>query len=101
MCFKATAIERRYLAACAKKAELTISTYVHKLVMERKLKEQPTLPPEVIAFKGQLYHLCGLLLPFSQKRLDGDDFNALERAEIKYMIQSVGELTLQIKKHLK
>jgi hypothetical protein len=98
---KVTAIEKRYLEACAKKAELCVATYVHRLVTERRLKKPATLPPEVIAFKGQLLHLCGELYPFSQKRLDGEEFNALERAEVKQIIQTAGELTRQIKNNLK
>lgn len=98
---KVTAIEKRYLQACAKKAELSVSTYVHRLVTERRLKKPATLPPEVFAFKGQLLHLCGALHPFSQKRLDGDDFNVLERAEIKQIIQNAAELARQINNNLK
>jgi hypothetical protein len=98
--FYVTSIERRYLEACAKAAKMTLSTYVHAVVTERRVKKLPTLPPDVLAFKGQLFHLCGLLQPFSQKRLDGDEFNALERAEVKQIIQTADELARQIKNHL-
>jgi len=95
-----SSIELRYLIGCAKQAGVTRSEYVRRVVLEGKIKKDPTLAPEVLAFKGHLLHLCGLLEPFSRKRLDGDDLNALDRAEVKQIIHDVGEMTRQLKNHL-
>jgi len=93
-------VEQRYLSAHAQKASLTLSAFIRKLAMEGAGKKAPALPPEVLAFRGQLLHLCGLLEPFSRKRLDGDDLNALDRAEVKHIIQTVADIARQLKDHL-
>jgi len=98
--FYVTAIEKRYLEACAKQVGLSVAKYMHTMALEKRLKKPVTLPPELLAFKGQLYHLCSVLEPFSHRRLDGEEFNALERAEVKQIIQTVGDLVRQIKNYL-
>jgi DNA-binding transcriptional MerR regulator len=98
--FSVSTIEQRYLIACAQKAGLSISAFIRKVVLEGAGKKAPALPPEALAFRGQLLHLCGLLEPFSRKRLDGDDLNALERAEVKHIIQTIADIARHLKEHL-
>ncbi|HEY4290587.1 MAG TPA: hypothetical protein VGN00_25980 [Puia sp.] len=95
-----TSLEKRWLSVRAKQVGLSTCDYIRKLAMAGKLDKDPALPPEVLAFRGQLHHLCGILHPFTQKRLDGDEFNSLERAEIKQIITTVGNILQQLKNHL-
>ena len=98
--FMVSTIEQRYLIAAAQKAGLRTSAFIRKVVLEGAGKKTPALPPEALAFRGQLLHLCGLLEPLTRKRLDGDDLNALERAEVKHIIQTIADIARQLKKHL-
>jgi hypothetical protein len=41
--------------------------------------------------------LAGLLHPFQRKRLDGDELNALERAEVRDVIRQVQSVIQQLK----
>jgi len=59
--FYVTAIEKRCLEACAKQAGLSVAKYMHTMALEKRLKKPVTLPPELLAFKGQLYHLCSIV----------------------------------------
>jgi hypothetical protein len=93
--------EKRFLVIRAKEAKMSVSQYIRQLVLDQKLKDPPTLPAEVLAFKGQLYQLCGTLQPFSLKHLDNKEWNALDRAEAKHLIRSIEEVIGQLKNQLK
>src|SRR5579872_5085358 len=95
-----TKIELRYIQACAKKEGLTVPRYLHRLAVQGFINKDKSLPPEVLAFRGQLQHLAGVLHPIARKRLGGDDLNALERAELKQTMAEINNLLLQIKKFL-
>jgi len=45
-----------------------------------------------------LMEVAALLHPLSRKRLDGDDFNALERAEAREVIRQLLALIENVKK---
>jgi hypothetical protein len=96
--FSLTHLERRYLQTCARKAGVSISTYLHGMMLQGYPKKAEPLPPEVRAAIGQLMQAAALLHPFSRKRLDGDDLNALERAEAREVIRQVQSLIQEIKK---
>ena len=95
-----TKIELVYIQACAKKEGLTVPRYLHRLALQGYIHKDKSLPQEVLAFRGQLQHLAGLLHPIARKRLDGDDLNALERAELKQTMVEINNLLSQIKKFL-
>jgi hypothetical protein len=89
-------IEKRFLDARAKQARIPTRDYIRTLALEGKIKKEPALPPEFLSVRAQLHHACSLLFPFSTKRLDGDELNALERAEAKQLIQTIRELVTQL-----
>ena len=95
-----TLIEKRYIEACAKKESLTVPRYLHRLAVQGFTHRDKSLPPEVLAFRGQLQHLAGLLHPIARKRLDGDDLNALERAGLKQTMAEINDLLSQMKKFI-
>src|SRR5258708_39040109 len=93
-----TEIEKRYVEACAKKAGLILSHYVRQQALQGFVPKEKILPAEVLAFRGTLLHLAGQLQPLARKRLDGDELNALERAELRRTRESIDEVLSQIKK---
>ncbi len=97
--FYCTKSERRYIDVSAKKAGCSRFKYLGHILLRGYVDKVRTLPPEVLAFQGQLMHLAGILFPISKKRLDGEDLNALERAEVKQAIRELEELYSQIKNH--
>lgn len=95
--FQCTHFEKRHLAVCAKKAGQSMSHYLHGMMLHGYPDKPKALPPEVLAAVGELMRLAALLHPLSRKRLDGDDFTALERAEAKEVIRQVEALIQHVK----
>lgn len=95
-----TATEKRFIEIRARKAGFSASEYLREMGLHDYLKKPKTLPPEVLAFDGQLLQMAGLLQPLALKRLDGDEFNALERATVKQRIRDIENLIFQIKNYL-
>ena len=77
-----------------------MSGYVRDGALQGFTHKDRSLPPEVLAFQGQLAEVCGLLEVIARKRLDGDEVNALERAQLKEVCKSLQGFLEQIKKHL-
>jgi len=98
--FFCTPAEKVYIRSCAKKAGKTLSGYVRDGALQGFPHKDKSLPPEVLAFKGQLAEVCGLLEVIMRKRLDGDELNALERAQLKDVCRSLQQFLEQINKHL-
>ena len=97
---RCTAIENRYIEACARKAGLTVPLYLRQQALQGFVPKEKILPAEVLAFRGTLLHLAGELYPLVRKRLDGDELNALERAELKRTREAIDAILSQIKKLL-
>ncbi|HLZ86180.1 MAG TPA: hypothetical protein VKQ52_03020 [Puia sp.] len=98
--FYCTKVQDRYVRAMAKKAGLAVPEYLRRQALAGFVPKEKTLPPEVLSFCGQLRHLAGLLHPIARKRLDGDDLNALERAELKQTKAQIDDILSHIKKSL-
>jgi hypothetical protein len=95
--FKCTHLEKKYLQVCAKKAGLTPSHYLRGMMLQGYPKKPKVIPEEIQTMVGRLMEVAALLHPFSRKRLDAEDFNALERAEARQVIRQVEMLIQQIK----
>jgi hypothetical protein len=96
--FQCTQLEKRYLQVCAQKAGLSISYYLHGMMLQGYPAKPRAMPEDVRVALGQLMQVAGLLDPFWRKRLDHEEFNALERAEAREVIRQVQALVQQIKK---
>ena len=92
-----TQLEKKYIEVCAKKAGLRVSRYLHGILLQSYSKTPKTLPPETRSLVSELMRLAGLLHPFQRKRLDGDELNALERAEVRDVIRQVQSVIQQLK----
>jgi hypothetical protein len=90
-------MEKRYLALCAQKAGLSMSRYLHGLMLQDFPDKPKSLPQDVQTAIGQLMQVAALLHPFSRRRLDGDDLTAIDRAEVKEVIRQIEALIQQIK----
>ena len=84
-----TATEKSYIDLRARAAGLSASAYIRELGLKDYPNKPKTLPPEVMAFNGQLAQLTGSLELIARRRLDGDDLNALERAELQALARQV------------
>jgi hypothetical protein len=98
--FYCNQVEQAYIKACAKKAGKTVADYMRRGAMQGFEGKDKSLSSKVLAFQGQLAHVCGLLEVIARKRLDGDELNALERAQLNEIRQSLQETFEQIKQHL-
>lgn len=92
-----TPTEKKYIEIRARNAGFSASEYLRELGLKDYLKKQKTLPPEVLAFIGQLSQLAATLSLIARKRLDNEDLNALERAEIQQLRKELSQLIDQIK----
>ena len=98
--FACSQVEKLYIKSCAKKAAKSLSAYVREGALQGFEHKDKSLPQEVLAFQGQLAQVCGLLEVIARKRLDGEDLNALERAQLNGVRNSLQEFLQQIKPHL-
>ena len=77
-----------------------MSKYVLEQALQGFPQKDKSLPTEVLAFQGQLAQVCGLLEVIVRKRLDGDELNALERAQLKEVNQLLQKFLEHIKQYL-
>jgi hypothetical protein len=98
--FRCSQVEKVYIKSCAKKAGKFLSDYVREGALQGFAHKDKSLPPEVLAFQGQLAQACGLLEVIVRKRLDGDELNALERAQLKEVRQLLEEFLEHIKQYV-
>lgn len=98
--FFCTLVEKAYIRSCAKKAHKSVSAYVRDGAVEGFMHKDKSLPAEVLAFEGQLAQVCGDLEVIARKRLDGDELNALERAQLSETRKSLQSIFDQIKIYL-
>ena len=92
-----TITEKRYIAARSRSLGFPPAVYLRELGLTGDGKKPRTLPPPVLAFNGQLAQIIGSLEIISRRRLDGDDLNALERAELQALAKAVKQLMQDIK----
>ena len=95
-----TPTEKRYIEIRARKAHLSASEYVREMGLKDYLKKPRTLPPEVLAFIGQLLQLEASIQIIARRRLNEEDLNHLERAQLKYLAAQLEKLIQQIKTYL-
>ena len=95
-----TLTEKRFIDAQARKANCSSSEFMREMGLRDYAKRPKTLPPEVLAFIGQLNHLSALLQPLARKRMDGDELNAIERALVQQQLSALQQLIPQIKNYL-
>jgi len=95
-----TPTEKRFIEIRARKAHLSTSEYIRELGLKDYLKRPRSLPPEVLAFNGQLLQLEASLQLIARRRLNEEDLNHLERAQLKYLAAQLEKLIETIKTHL-
>jgi hypothetical protein len=100
VCFACSPAEHMYIRACAKKAGKSLSAYIRQGAIQGYTHKDKSLPPEVLTLRGQLAQVCGLLDVIARKRLDAEDLNALDRAQLNEVRRSLQEFLEQIKQHL-
>jgi hypothetical protein len=98
-CF-CTAIERTYILSRARQSGLSLSAFMRRIALQGFIEKDKALPSEVLAFMGQLQHMSGQLEVISRKRLDDEDLNAIDRAELAAVKATIEGLVKQIKNYL-
>jgi hypothetical protein len=95
-----TPTEKKYIEVRARKAGFSASEYLRELGLKDYLRKPKTLPPEVLAFNAQLSQLAASLYLVARKRLDAEDLNAFERAELQLLRKELSQLINDIKTYL-
>jgi hypothetical protein len=65
------------------------------------IRKNKTLPKEVLQMTARLNHLAANINSLAYKNNRAENFNAIERAELKYLAAQVQQLTNEIKNYLK
>ena len=92
-----TPTEKKYMEVQARKAGFSASEYLRELGLKDYLRRPRTLPPEVLAFNGLLHQLAASLSLVARKRLDAEELNAFERAELQLLRKEISQLINNIK----
>jgi hypothetical protein len=95
-----TPMEKRYIEIRARRAHLSASEYVRELGLKDYLKRPRTLPPEALAAIGQLLQLEAAIQIIARRRLNEEELNHLERAQLKYLAAQIEKIIQQIKTYL-
>jgi hypothetical protein len=99
MCNK---LERIVIAHNARLVNQTISEFLRNVGLNRKIDvRKKTLPKEILLLTATLNHLAANLNQFAKKRIQNDELNALERAELQHLSCSIKQLAIDIKLYLK
>jgi len=95
-----TAAEKRYIEIRARDMGLSVSSYLREIGLKDFPAKERSLPTEVLAFNGQLSQLIGFLEIIARKRLDNEDLDSLQRAELTFRLKEVKLLIENIKTYL-
>ena len=93
------------LSIIKEKAELTqlsVSEFLRAAAIGSHIntRKNKTLPKEVLLVTAQLNHLAANINSLAYKNNRAENFNAIERAELKYLAAQVQRLTNDIKNYL-
>ena len=100
MCVYCTAAEKRYIEARAKSAGMSASVFLRELGLKDSPGKRKTLPAEVLAFNAELAGIAGILELIANKRLDNEDLDGLQRAELLFRTKELKLLIEKIKSFL-
>ena len=90
------------IKAKANNSGLTVSEFLRNLGLGCKIdRRKIRIPKEILQVTGTLNHMAANLNQIAKKRNQFDQLNALERAHLNQLSQSLKQLTQDIKKHLK
>jgi hypothetical protein len=99
---KCTSLEKFMIKANAKNSGLTVSEFLRNLGLGSKIDMRKIrIPKEILQFSGTLNHMAANLNQIAKKRNQFDQLNALERAHLNQLSQSLKQLTQDIKNYLK
>jgi hypothetical protein len=90
--------QEKYIRACAKEKGMPVSTYLRAIAVQGLKTRDTPLPPAVLAFQGELCQVAGLLEVIARKRLDDEDLNALERAQLMELRKTLINMSRELKK---
>src|SRR5258708_1703685 len=88
LCIYCAPAEKRFIEIRAREAGIPASKFLRSLALNGFLENPKTLPTEVLVFNGQLSQIIGTLEIIARKRLDNEDLNTLERAELLFQAKS-------------
>ncbi len=95
-----TAAEKRFIEIRARDAKLPVSVFLRELGMKDSPGKRKSLPAEVMELNGQLSEIIGLLEIIARKRLDNEDVDSLQRAELSFRSKELKLLIKEIKSYL-
>lgn len=96
------ACDKNELETIQKKAaqvQLTISEYLRKMGVDSQIdiKQRRVLPKEVLLFTAKLNHLAANINSLSYKNNRAENFNQMEKNELRFLSQEVQQLANDIK----
>ena len=97
---RCTPAEKRYIKIRARDAGLSVSVFLRDMGLKDSPEKRKTLPPEVLAFNGVLSGIISALEIIARKRLDNEDLDGLERAELNFRAKEVKMVIKDIKSYL-
>lgn len=97
---RCTPIEKKYIEARARQAGLSFSAFLRETALKDFPGKNKTLPAGVLAFIGQLSEIAGFLEVISRKRLDNEDLDSLQRAEMLFRMKEIKQLISMIRSYL-
>jgi len=97
---RCTPAEKRYIKIRARDAGLSVSVFLRDMGLKDSPEKRKTLPPEALASIGVLSGLTGALEIIARKRLDNEDLDGLERAELNFRAKEVKMVIKDIKSYL-
>jgi len=92
--------EKRYIEVRARDAGLSASVFLREMGLKDFPPKRKTLPPEVLAFNADLAGIAGAMELIANKRLDNEDLDGLQRAELLFRAKEIKLLIEQIKTFL-
>src|SRR5450432_1660128 len=86
----------------AEQAQLSVSGFLRTAAIGSHIdtRKNKALPKEVLLITAQLNHLAANINSLAYKNNRAENFNAIERAELKYLAAQVHQLANDIKSYL-
>ena len=96
--FFCSKVQEEHIRSCAKEKGMALSPYLRAVAVQGLKTRDTPLPLEILAFQGELCQVAGLLEIIARKRLDGEELNALERAQLTELRNTLVNMSRGLKK---
>jgi hypothetical protein len=97
-----TVVERFVIVSKAEKLQISLSQFLREMGLKGQVNlNRKSIPKEILLLSGTLNHVAANLNQIAKKRNQGEELNALERAQLQSLRTELSTIAVTLKEHYK